>query len=216
MKPASIGIFAAGVLSGIGMSILYRHLGHVQSPPVTEESVKTPISPSIATGEDPHVPSASPIDEEPALNEPINTLGTPVKVSREFDRMLSTDRPGGASVDTIRMHARLEKEPRDPIWAAATEAAYLNFFQGKPELLRYGTPEVDCRMSMCELRLVVASGDKNIDWGQLMTRPGTLPPPEGGLPLVFDRDEHDGITATMVHTFFRDRPGNLVKSPPRE
>ncbi len=215
MKATSIGPIALGVLIGGGGMFLYTHNTREESAKLTEKVLAIPAPASsenhrASTASSPiqvPVPAQAPA---PTENKPVDASNVPIPLRYEFDAVMRKY-PGNA-----QLHTKLEQEPRDPVWAQATEDAFRNFFQGNPEMARYGIPEIDCRTSICEIRLIAFNADKTTDWMPVAFKSSSSPRPKDGFPFGFASDEQNGVTAVIFHVGFAGRPGTLIKSPPTQ
>lgn len=206
MKSSTVGLIVVSALV-LGGVTLYALRGTNEQPHASEStSTLAPVSDSLRLGT-----SAEPLLQEaeqtqaavPVQAEVIEAAVVPIPVSQEFDRIFKNQNPGANTAGTIRMHARLESQARDQDWAATTENGFRDFYTGKPELHLYRTPEVDCRTSICEVRLLAYGSSKDADyWYQLVSKPGAIPMPAGAMPLVLAWDPQEGMTAVIVHMMF--------------
>ncbi len=95
---------------------------------------------------------------------PVNN-NPPPPLGREFEPFLKMPLLKGP-------HDQFEREPREEPWATLMEGKWQTAFAANPELLAYGTPEVYCRTTRCEVRLV-AFKSSTLDqrgWDQLITK----------------------------------------------
>lgn len=202
MKAVKIGLFAIGVLV-VGVLTLYlTRASETRTWATPETAAKVHDAPADL------LPTPSPGPDElgsaqAASSEeiPIEESRTTIPVSREFDRIFGYQRPGGNTGSSIKLHEKLEQERRDPEWAAETEQVYRNFIHGSTDLHSRGVvPEIDCRATLCELRLIASGADKDTDWAKLLL---SMPWPPGGSPVNFDWDYQGGVTAVIVHVMFK-------------
>lgn len=205
MKAVNSGLLAIGVLVVSGFT-LYSTRGSEKPTSPKEQPIKAhsiaKASPAVSIA-----PSRSAPPDPAPHGDGAQAQASPsvIPVSREFDRIFRNQRPGASTASTIKMHAKIEQQRRDPDWASQTEQAYRNYFQGQPDLLVYGSPEVNCRETLCELRLVAHGADKATEWTKILMKPGSMPWPAGGIPVVVNWDYQGGVTAVIVHTMFQRR-----------
>src|SRR5690606_15964398 len=204
--PTHIGLFAISVLAAAGLTLYFTH-GNWEQPAARNPSpvmLQTPSPSSFSPRDSSPVASAPPSQvpvsgEKKQYDPPI----VAIPVYPEFDRLLSNTRPGRQSKEVIAMHAKLERQARDPAWADEMEEALRKFYLETPELSRYGvSPQVDCRTSDCEVRML-AYADETTNWKQILIsgkleKPGSSAWSAEGFAAVTDLDERDGVTAIIV------------------
>jgi hypothetical protein len=183
-------------------------------PAVHQDPLPSSLPP-LSVSETILVEAAPPTEvPESSENDKVDLPIVAIPVYPEFDRLLSNQRPGRHSKEVVAMHAKLEREPRDAAWATEMEDALRKFYMGKPELRRYGViPQVDCRTSTCEVRMLAFSAD-DFDLELTMEKPGSAPWPTGAVLLVADFDKRETATAFIIQVGFPKRPG--FGPPPRE
>jgi hypothetical protein len=90
--------------------------------------------------------SREPLPAEPA---PRNSEAT--ETVEPLPLIAGIELPGGM----WNLHAQLEREPRDVVWASDLELKLSTYFASKPELARhFALPSVVCRTSLCEIQAV--------------------------------------------------------------
>lgn len=139
-----------------------------QTPTLNEQPVRA--TPPAAT--------ASSKPTEVALIAPAHDI-TPLPLGPEFAPLLEAD-PG-----VRQLHEAIEREPREEPWATLMESKWHTAFGENPELLAYGTPNVHCRKTRCEIQLITfrrTSLDR-AGWMQLIAK-GAGRQVEGSVPLV--------------------------------
>lgn len=227
MKAANIGLLAIVIaaLAGAGFFTYFSQDREAQSTGLATRPVLIPAPregsrelsglPPAQLVERNSIPPSLPEEPTPApapgVESPVDASIKTIPVSHEFEAIFTK------YSSFARLHAELEQQPLDLDWAPATEEAFRNHLQGIPELSRYGIfPEVDCRTSLCELRLVAYGADKGTDWSQVLLQVnqgqqqrGTFHWVEGGIPLV-TWEEQDGATAIVIQTRFPKRPDSKV------
>lgn len=123
--------------------------------------------------------------------------GDPIPFPSGFDPFLKGE-------DTAaRAHRALEREPRDDAWASESEAEWARYLAANAGLAGYGAPDVQCRTTRCEVRLLAvgapvmgAAGWFGLLFPSREGLPGSLPP-----ALAFD--EKDGTTAVAIQIKYR-------------
>jgi hypothetical protein len=126
-----------------------------------------------------------------------------VPTGPEFDVLFKKD------INMRIWHSKLEKQPRDAIWATEMEEALRRHFLVHPDFAGYGVnPEVHCRTSLCEVRMLAYGADKGANWADLRDKPGSqsAPWPAKAFAGVINWDERDGETAVYFNVAFRNRP----------
>lgn len=202
MKTSNIALLTVGILTAGGLALnLWRSPAeHAAAPAENRVIDLNPPDGNRATRTlsptQPQEPS-----ERGSESEPTGDSIIAVPVSHEIESVFRM------SPYAMSMHLKLEQQPRDPVWAGEMEEAYGKWIHGKSELARHGVrPEVDCRTSMCEVRLMAYGGGNSKElYDLLMKQPGTAPWPEGGIEAVADGNEQDGVTTVVIHTVFPRR-----------
>lgn len=205
MKTLNIVVFVMGSVAGAGIAAYYLQR---TEPPSGARETSTALeslpgqenssTSSLRTPGDGAIPQDK---AEVVVSDNVDASIVAIPLPPEFDRVFLK------SIDTRKMRRMLERQPRDPIWATAMEEAHRNYILSKPELLAFGIfPEVECRSSVCEARMLARGGDETKEWLKFLEKPGSVPWPEGGVPLVIASDQHSGTTAIMIHTAFQNRP----------
>ena len=84
------------------------------------------------------------------IGEPIIS---PIVLPPEFDWISENSYRG-------LFHERMQREPIDPAWAAATEARLQQFVYSRPEIVtRYGPPNIRCHSTQCEVTFLARGVD---------------------------------------------------------
>lgn len=81
---------------------------------------------------------------------------------------IETSRSTTTEKFTEAMRAGFEGEVRDAEWATAVEGQWRDFYAGKPEIAKFGPPMVECKATICEIRVNATSGEKSTTWNSLM------------------------------------------------
>jgi hypothetical protein len=85
---------------------------------------------------------------------------TSIPIPHEFD-LVSADKPYWHRDSWRRLHGRLEREPFDPTWSRSAEEAVMRAITSNQEIVRRGTPIVNCRTTICEMQMVVYGNDSD-------------------------------------------------------
>jgi len=83
------------------------------------------------------------------------------------------------------------------------EEQWRRYYEGKPELLRYGTPEIHCGRTLCEIRMLAYSVPEKADWLALLSGSGANPMPKEGIPNGVDLIQDNGVTAVAAYIRYR-------------
>ena len=175
MKPIWMPIiFLAGL--GAGM-LLDRSRGHDTpasadppglAPPKRSAASIRPeattgiaMSPSIAVRTpavaDPAPTRAIPVSGEPSTEAPAtaeeSAPAQPIDVGPAFRQQFDVNRKHGYHDQAAEMHAALEREPRDDSWSYPLEADIQNSLLADTTAGNFKAEHVECRTSMCEIRL---------------------------------------------------------------
>ena len=196
-----VGLLIAGLVLVSGISF---YGGYTMRPPlqISTEAPVTNANPqeiSRVTSHSPPTQAPAPISEV----KPVHLVIDAVPMRPEFDILLARN------VNIRTGHSKLERQPRDPAWAAETESAFRAFLLSSPSFSRYGIdPQVDCRTSFCEVRMLAYGAEKDTKWHYLIEEPGSpnAPRPAKAFAGVIDWEEKDGVTAVYFLVSFRNRP----------
>ena len=88
--------------------------------------------------------------------------------------------------------------PLDANWSAAAENVFLDYLARQPGLMRYGFPEVDCRASICEVKLTAfGANERTAEYWMRSIREGIgdFRWTDAWLITGFTRAEQNGGTA---------------------
>ncbi len=119
-------------------------------------AVRSPaVAPSPAPGATPVARDAAP---EAAAAGDDSTPVQPIDVGPAFRTQFAATKKGGFHDQTVELHAALEREPRDDSWSYPLEADIQNSLLAETTAGAFKAEHVECRTSMCEIRL--SAGDE--------------------------------------------------------
>jgi hypothetical protein len=161
------------------------------------------------------------------LEGPCTTFATEFGVEcryRPDDRQIVAPIPVAAGLEELvktregnYFHADIEREPLDPLWGPVTEAKFLDFFSQKPEVMRYGVPEINCRSVTCEIQYAGygLGSMETTDWIQFFeSGMRDLPWAEGFSRVGVVTGEQDGVSTALWY-LRRRVPDENANSPIR-
>jgi len=157
---------------------------------------------------------ASPVDEASA----VATLASPPAGNESTTSEESQPVPFGwnelqqaALLQFLGFRATQSREsmlsgPLDPNWTAPAENVFLDYLARQPGLVRYGFPEVDCRASICEVKLTAfGANERTAEYWMSSIREGISDYRWADAWFItgFTTEEQNGGTA--VSWYFTDR-----------
>ncbi len=169
MRP--MALFVAGVVSG-GAAVFLAMRPHEPQPVPVRAAVEASMPASARSGEEAATatakvptptPTQPPLDQESVAATEVRLAPQPVQLAPEFERLF---KEGRTAPNT---HAQFLKQPQDSARDIATEEQWRQYYAGKPDVLQYGVPEVQCRSAMCEVRLLANATMSGEEWMKLMT-----------------------------------------------
>jgi hypothetical protein len=127
----------------------------------------------------------------------------------EFQRILENRRPGYRYESIADLHKKFAHQDRDPDWANEAEDKFRNHFAESSQIIPYGQPTVECKTSMCEVRLSTDRAGPDTDWQRIVTPPRPDPQSDSYSISGFGMatDELDGKNSVvLIVTYDRSRP----------
>lgn len=126
----------------------------------------------------------------------------------EFSRIFTNSRPGYRYDVAASLHKLKEEESRDPAWASIVEDHFAAHFATSAELAPYGQPVVECKTSICEVRLSTDRVGDDIDWRSILTTPRPHLNADQGKPhsVNMSWDRQDGTSAVVLHVVYDRAP----------
>lgn len=97
---------------------------------------------------------------------------------------LSFERLYEENKDAADMHSAFLLQPRDPSVAYAMENALREFYSGRPQVLQYGMPDIQCGSDFCEVRLIANSKRVPLEWARLMLSSNSPDDPESPYQVI--------------------------------
>jgi len=174
VKPAWLGVaFLAGIAVGVLVTQMAADAPVGEPATVNTDTPATPRDAAAATPPLPALPDAvrppAPAGHTTANAAPPST-STPVDMPAEtatadagpvqaidagdvFNKMFAKPAQPGTASDIGEAHRALERETRDEGWAYSMEAEIQNSMVNEVSMGAFRADHVECRSTMCELRL---------------------------------------------------------------
>jgi hypothetical protein len=164
-------VFALGIV--VGMIVNHFWEGRGSGPPAEQVAIDPPSAPTGATTPP---PPAAPASTPPATfgNAPAGAMPPAVEVRPPeytgyqqsidvgpvFRQQFETAEANGLPDAVAAAHRELEREVRDDSWAYAIEAEIENSLIAETSLGNFRREHVECRATMCEIRLYGEGDDQ--------------------------------------------------------
>jgi len=123
--------------------------------------------------------------------------------------------PGGM----WNLHAMMEREPRDAVWAEEKERQFSAYFASKPELARnFGQPSVLCRSHFCEIQ-AVGYGPRAFDTWKTATedlrdQPWGNDLRAGGIYTIERAPNEQAVVLILMRPWIVERDGGVHRFTP--
>jgi len=123
-------------------------------PAATPRSAFAPGPPAGATSPNPVPPVSTP----PPVAAPADGISNPIDAGPVFNQQFATTEKQGGSDGMLEAHRALEREPRDDSWSYPLEAEIENSLVTDTSMGNFRKEHLECRSTMCELRLSAQGG----------------------------------------------------------
>lgn len=167
-------ILGAGAFLATVMFVFFSHEPRKSQPQLTPAFRVSPALPTTVRPPE-NSPGAESTDVSNAQQDikewRVDTV-VAIPTPREFDQIPETEVYWHHDA-WRQLHGELEREPIDPSWSVAAEAAISGAINQSQEITRYGTPTINCRTTLCQVQMVVY-GANDIDEGKWSTHFGTV------------------------------------------
>jgi hypothetical protein len=111
----------------------------------------------------------------------------------DFNRLLNEGKIAAEA------HADFLTQPQDGVVAFEMENKWRQYYAGRPEILQYGQPEIQCGARMCEIRLLATGSMEPSKWYSTIMHGRSMSayPIPPGQSVAFDVLEDRGVTAII-------------------